>query len=158
SRDPDQREDRQGRARRARGAQLRAGPDPRSKQSPCCSRWDPSAAHDCSREDVGVLETVNSAPTRIPTARGMKLALLASSYLPSRGGLERYVDQLAHGLARRGVEVEILAQVSGRGPVYPVDQDGVTTRRFPATVGPLRFALTPSLWERMRATAAEFDV
>lgn len=42
----------------------------------------------------------------------MKVALIAPSYVPHSGGLERHVDRLADGLARRGVEAEVLTQAS----------------------------------------------
>lgn len=86
----------------------------------------------------------------------MKVALVASSFLPEPGRLERRVDQLARGLAHRGAQVEVLTQGPGRGSVE--HRDGVTTRTFPAVTGPLRFAVAPRLRERLRLTAHEFDV
>jgi glycosyltransferase involved in cell wall biosynthesis len=86
----------------------------------------------------------------------MRVALVASSFLPELGRLERRVDQLARGLARRGAEVEILTQGSSQSSVEHYER--VTVRRFPTTVGPLRFAVAPKLWERLRLTAAGFDV
>jgi glycosyltransferase involved in cell wall biosynthesis len=86
----------------------------------------------------------------------MRVALVASSFLPEPGRLERRVDQLARGLARRGAEVEILTQGSARSTL---DQcEGVTVRRFPTAVGPLRFTVAPKLWERLRLTAGAFDL
>jgi glycosyltransferase involved in cell wall biosynthesis len=86
----------------------------------------------------------------------MKVALVASSFLPEPGRLERRVDHLARGLARRGAEVEILTQ----GPVRStLDQcEGVTVRCFPTAVGRLRFTVAPKLWERLRLTSGAFDL
>lgn len=86
----------------------------------------------------------------------MRVALVASSFPPEPGRLERRVDQLARGLARRGAEVEILTQ----GPAQATLEhcEGVTVRRFPAAVGPLRFAVAPKLWERLRLTSGSFDL
>ncbi|MFZ1995613.1 MAG: glycosyltransferase family 4 protein [Solirubrobacteraceae bacterium] len=86
----------------------------------------------------------------------MRVALVASSFLPEPGRLERRVDRLARGLAERGAQVEVLTQ----GPVRASVQHraGVTTRTFPAVAGPLRFAVAPRLRERLRLTAHEFDV
>jgi glycosyltransferase involved in cell wall biosynthesis len=86
----------------------------------------------------------------------MKIALVASTFLPEPGRLERRVDQLARGLARRGAQVEVLTQ----GPVRASVQHraGVTTRAFPTVTGPLRFAVAPRLRERLRLTSREFDV
>jgi glycosyltransferase involved in cell wall biosynthesis len=86
----------------------------------------------------------------------MKIAIVASSFLPEQGRLERRVDQLALGLARRGAEVEVLTQ----GPVQtPLDEyDGVTVRSYPTVAGPLRFTVAPKLWERLRNTAETCDL
>ncbi len=86
----------------------------------------------------------------------MKIAIVASSFLPEQGRLERRVDQLALGLARRGAEVEVLTQ----GAVHsPLDQcDGVTVRSYPTVAGPLRFTVAPKLWERLRNTAETCDL
>ncbi|MGH2895780.1 MAG: glycosyltransferase family 4 protein [Solirubrobacteraceae bacterium] len=86
----------------------------------------------------------------------MKVALVASSFLPEPGRLERRVDQLARGLAQRGAQVEVLTQGAVRASVQ--HRDGVTTRIFPAVAGPLRFAVAPRLRERLRLTSHEFDV
>jgi glycosyltransferase involved in cell wall biosynthesis len=86
----------------------------------------------------------------------MKVALVASSCLPEPGRLERRVDQLARGLARRGAEVEVLAQGAARASVQ--HRDGVTTRTFATVAGPLRFAVAPRLRERLRLASREFDV
>ena len=86
----------------------------------------------------------------------MKIAIVASSFLPEQGRLERRVDQLALGLARRGAEVEVLTQ----GPVQtPFDEyEGVTVRSYPTVAGPLRFTVAPKLWERLRDAAGTCDL
>lgn len=86
----------------------------------------------------------------------MKVALVASSYLPERGRLERRVDELARGLAKRGAEVEILTQ--GPAQLVPEHREGVIIRRFPTVAGPLRFPSAPRLRERLRAACPPFDV
>jgi glycosyltransferase involved in cell wall biosynthesis len=86
----------------------------------------------------------------------MRVALVASSFLPEPGRLERRVDVLARGLAQRGAEVEVLTQRPGRPTVEL--REGVTIRSFPAVAGPLRFAVAPKLRERLRTTSQAFDV
>jgi glycosyltransferase involved in cell wall biosynthesis len=86
----------------------------------------------------------------------MKVALVASSFLPEPGRLERRVDQLARGLAHRGAQVEVLTQGPVRASVE--HRDGVTTRTFTAVAGPLRFAVAPRLRERLHLASHEFDV
>ena len=77
---------------------------------------------------VGVAAIVPAAP-RLPVGRVMKIALVASSFLPEPGRLERRVDQLARGLAQRGAQVEVLTQGPVRASVQ--HRDGVTIRTLP---------------------------
>jgi glycosyltransferase involved in cell wall biosynthesis len=86
----------------------------------------------------------------------MRVALVASSYLPERGRLERRVDELARGLAKRGAEVEILTQGAAQHP--PEHREGVIIRRFPTMAGPLRFHGAPRLRDRLRVASPPFDV
>jgi glycosyltransferase involved in cell wall biosynthesis len=86
----------------------------------------------------------------------MKIALVASTFLPEPGRLDRRADQLARGFAQRGAQVEVLTQGPVRASVQHLD--GVTTRAFPTVTGPLRFAVAPRLRERLRRTSGEFDV
>ena len=86
----------------------------------------------------------------------MKVALVASSYLPDRGRLERRVAELARGLAKRGAEVEILTQGLAQRP--PEHRGAVIIRRYPTVVGPLRFGVAPRLRDRIRMTSRTFDV
>lgn len=88
----------------------------------------------------------------------MRIALVAPTYLGPRGALERRVDQLAHGLAARGAEVEILTQGPLRWEQHAVVRPGVTLRRFPSVVGRLRFTVAPGIYEGLRAAADEFDL
>lgn len=86
----------------------------------------------------------------------MKIGLVASSFLPEAGRLERRVDQLARGLAQRGAEVEVLAQSPRRASL--LERDGFTTRTFPSDVGPLHLAVAPRLRELLQLRGHEFDV
>jgi glycosyltransferase involved in cell wall biosynthesis len=88
----------------------------------------------------------------------MKVALVTSSYLPHAGALERHVAKLAHGLAARGIEVEVLTQHAGRALPRVSESEGVVVRRFAASIGKARAAVAPGLWEYMRRTARSFDV
>jgi glycosyltransferase involved in cell wall biosynthesis len=88
----------------------------------------------------------------------MKIALVASSYLPRPGGLERYVDELARGLARQGAQVEVLTQNPPVGLPPVTERDGFVIRRFVASLGNTRFAVASGLWEDLRRRAASFDV
>jgi glycosyltransferase involved in cell wall biosynthesis len=86
----------------------------------------------------------------------MKVALVASTFVPHPGRLERRVDRLAHGLARRGAEVEVLTHGPRRSTTHPGER--VTVRRFPNAAGPLRLAVAPKLWELLSTSSGAFDI
>jgi len=86
----------------------------------------------------------------------MKIALVASSYPPRVGGLERHVDRLARGLVARGARVEVLTQRSSRELPAFSEVGGVAVRRFAAPMG--TGAVSPALCEYLRKTAASFDL
>ncbi|MGO9497596.1 MAG: glycosyltransferase family 4 protein [Solirubrobacteraceae bacterium] len=88
----------------------------------------------------------------------MKVALVASSYLPRPGGLERHVHELASGLTRRGVEVEVLTQDPPR-PMPPVSEfEGFVVRRFGGSRGNGHLGVASGLWEHLRRRAKSFDL
>jgi glycosyltransferase involved in cell wall biosynthesis len=88
----------------------------------------------------------------------MKIALVASSYLPRPGALERHVDRLARGLAARGAEVEVLTQHPWRRLSRLTEIDDFVVRRFAAPLGNGHGAVSPALCEHLRRTAASFDL
>jgi glycosyltransferase involved in cell wall biosynthesis len=88
----------------------------------------------------------------------MKIALVASSYLPRPDGLERHVRQLAIALVRRGAQVELLTQDAGRRLPRVFNLDGVTVRRFRLSVGAAHGAVAPGLWDTLRRGTHAFDV
>jgi D-inositol-3-phosphate glycosyltransferase len=65
-------------------------------------------------------------------AKPLRVLLVSANYKPSVGGIERYVENLAHGLAARGHAVTVAACQTDGGP--QVEQDGnVKIVRIPAT-------------------------
>jgi glycosyltransferase involved in cell wall biosynthesis len=88
----------------------------------------------------------------------MRVAVVASSFPPRAGNVERRAYRLACGLAARGAEVEVMAQGAGVGLVEAGRHQGVTVRRFPAAMGPLHVPVAPGLRERLRLTAWTFDL
>jgi glycosyltransferase involved in cell wall biosynthesis len=88
----------------------------------------------------------------------MRVALIASSYLPHPGALERRVDRLAHGLASRGVEVEILTQDRLRALPSESERDGVIVRRFAGSIGKAHASVAPGLWQYLRRVVGSFDL
>jgi glycosyltransferase involved in cell wall biosynthesis len=88
----------------------------------------------------------------------MKIALVASSYLPRPDGLGRHVRKLAIALAGRGVQVEVLTQDAGRAPPRVFDVDGVTVRRFRLPMGAAHGAVAPGLWGTLRRGTRAFDL
>ena len=66
----------------------------------------------------------------------MRVAIVASSFVPGPGALGRRADQLAQGLGSCGAEVEVLTQRMARPPV---DVSGrVPVGRLPAAIRRLR--------------------
>jgi glycosyltransferase involved in cell wall biosynthesis len=88
----------------------------------------------------------------------MRIGLVASTYPPRPGGLERHVDRLARGLAARGAEVEVLTQHPDRRLPAWSEVDGVVVRRFIAPLGNGHGALSASLCDHLRRTARSFDL
>ena len=88
----------------------------------------------------------------------MRVALVASSYRPRAGGLERHVDELARGLALRGVDVEVLTQRPARGLVRVSQSDGFIVRSFVAASGDPRSPVAPGLWAYLRRNVRSFDL
>jgi glycosyltransferase involved in cell wall biosynthesis len=88
----------------------------------------------------------------------MRVALVASSYRPPAGGLERHVDELARGLALRGVDVEVLAQCRPRGLARLSKSNGFILRPFVAPQGDTRSPVAPGLWAYLRRTVRSFDL
>jgi glycosyltransferase involved in cell wall biosynthesis len=88
----------------------------------------------------------------------MRIGLVASTYLPRPGGLERHVDRLARGLAARGAEVEVLTQHPDRRVPAVSQVEGVVVRRFVAPLGNGHGRVSPSLCEHLRRAARSFDL
>ena len=88
----------------------------------------------------------------------MKLALVSSSFAPRVGSLERHVEALARGLARHGVDVEVVTQDSSIRSPRVSEADGVCVRQFPTSIGGLRFGMAPGLWEYLRRGAGSWDL
>jgi glycosyltransferase involved in cell wall biosynthesis len=89
----------------------------------------------------------------------MKIALVASSWIPRPDGPDRHVGKLAHALAERGVEVEVLTQSRGRRRTpRVVTVEGVTVRRFVVPWGASHGAVAPGLWEALRRSNGTFEL
>ncbi len=65
-------------------------------------------------------------------ARPLRVLLVSANYKPSVGGIERYVENLAHGLAERGHRVTVAACRTDGGEKHEQD-GGVRIVRIPAT-------------------------
>jgi glycosyltransferase involved in cell wall biosynthesis len=77
--------------------------------------------------------------------------MVAPRYAPSVGGLEHAVEQLARGMARRGVQVEVLTTDHTGGLPSVEERDGVLVRRFPALLRDRFHGISPVLgWWLMR--------
>ena len=93
----------------------------------------------------------------------MRILLVSANFRPSVGGIEQYVDVLAHGLAARGHEVTVAACRTDGGVAEEVD--GVRIVRLPATdvldtrLGvPYPLPEPVSAWRTLRRLVADADV
>lgn len=83
----------------------------------------------------------------------MRVALVALGHPQGPYDLE----QIATGLARRGIQVEVF--VHQAGPVLALDgSDRVVVRRFRGALGGARFTGAPGLIEQLRANGRSLDV
>jgi glycosyltransferase involved in cell wall biosynthesis len=88
----------------------------------------------------------------------MRVALVTHRYSPHIGGIERHVRELAEGLARRNVDVEVLTPEPDR-TLPPLSRDGrLTVRRFPELLSLRRYTIAPSLMSRLVTGLAQYDV
>jgi glycosyltransferase involved in cell wall biosynthesis len=72
------------------------------------------------------LRTVSSNP-----AAAGSIGIVTPQYAPSRGGVERYVERLAVGLARRGIAVEVITPDRPHGSTLIEVREGVVVHRLP---------------------------
>jgi glycosyltransferase involved in cell wall biosynthesis len=87
----------------------------------------------------------------------MRVALVASRYLPHQGALEQRVHELARELVRREADVEVLTQDRARRSSRVLEHEGVVVRCFHTSLG-YPSTVAPGLWEHLRRTAATFDL
>jgi glycosyltransferase involved in cell wall biosynthesis len=101
---------------------------------------------------------VSDAPQRL------RVLLVSANYKPSIGGIERYVENLAQGLAARGYAVTVAACRTNGGP--RLEQDGdVRIVRIPATDVldeklnvPYPLPNPVAAWRTLRRAVAKADV
>jgi glycosyltransferase involved in cell wall biosynthesis len=88
----------------------------------------------------------------------MRVALIAPRSVLYPGALDRHIRELARGLVRRGVAVELLTQ--GREPsmMSVAEVDGVRERRFSTSRHSAPFPVAPAMSEYLRRVAGSFDL
>ena len=86
------------------------------------------------------------------------VGLVAPRYAPAIGGVERAAEELAHGLVRRGIPVEVITtDPTGRLPTVE-KVDGIPVRRFRTIANDGVFFLSPGLARWLLANAARYAV
>ena len=84
------------------------------------------------------------------------VGLVAPRYAPAIGGVERHVEELAHGLLRRGIPVEVIT-TDPTGRLAPEETvDGVPVRRFRTVANDGVFFLSPGLGRWLLANAGRY--
>jgi glycosyltransferase involved in cell wall biosynthesis len=84
------------------------------------------------------------------------IALVTHRYAPAIGGVERVVEQLARGLARRGIAVEVVTTDPTRQLPMREQRDGVLVRRFPTLANDSTYYVAPRLAMWLKRNAARF--
>ena len=79
----------------------------------------------------------------------MRVLQLGKYFEPHVGGIETHLRLLAHGLQRRGVEVEVLVHGTGRRTVHE-SVDGIPVTRVGAMARLLSTELSPALVSELR--------
>ncbi len=84
------------------------------------------------------------------------VGLVSPRYPPAIGGVERHVEELAHGLTRRGVAVEVIT-TDPTGLLEPVETvDGIAVRRFRTIANDGVFFVSPGLARWIMANAGRY--
>ena len=93
-----------------------------------------------------------------PPAGQQTVGIVSPRYPPAIGGVERHVEELAHGLARRGVAVEVITT----DPTGRLDRtelvDGIPVRRFGTIAHDGVFFLSPGLARWLVANAGRYGL
>jgi glycosyltransferase involved in cell wall biosynthesis len=84
------------------------------------------------------------------------IALVTHRYAPAIGGVERVVEQLARGLARRGIAVEVITTDPTRQLPQRELRDGVLVRRFPTLANDATYYVAPRLAAWLKRNAARY--
>jgi glycosyltransferase involved in cell wall biosynthesis len=84
------------------------------------------------------------------------IALVTHRYAPAIGGVERVVEQLARGLVRRGIAVEVVTTDPTRQLPMLEQRDGVLVRRFPTLANDSTYYVAPRLAAWLKRNAARF--
>lgn len=92
----------------------------------------------------------------------LSIALVTPSYPPHIGGIERHVEELAHGLTEQGVRVDVITTTTplNRNAQHPghAEVSGVRVHRFRRMGGQALFCATPDLVAWMRRNAKRWSV
>lgn len=92
------------------------------------------------------------------TRQAPLVGLVTPSYAPAIGGVEKHVEQLARGLVRHGVPVEVITtDPTGRQPAEEL-RDGVLVRRFPTLANDGVYFVSPQLGSWLNRNAGRYGL
>jgi glycosyltransferase involved in cell wall biosynthesis len=91
------------------------------------------------------------------TAPG-RIGYIAPRYIPTTGGVQTHVAQLARRAAAHGYHVEVLTQESDCSLPAVEVIDGVTVRRFPVWGHGQTYTMAPGLWAYLARHHTCYDV
>jgi glycosyltransferase involved in cell wall biosynthesis len=101
-------------------------------------------------------QLLSRGPELPAVRRPGRVALVTPGYWPAIGGVERHVEMLGIGLARLGVEVEVITTDPGSSHPRLERRDNVLIRRFPTVAGDSVFQVAPRLGWWMANNAHRF--
>ena len=84
------------------------------------------------------------------------VGLVAPRYAPAIGGVERHVEELAHGLLRRGIPVEVITTDPSGLLAAEETIDGILVRRFRTIANDGIFFMSPGLGRWLLANARRY--
>ena len=84
------------------------------------------------------------------------VGLVAPRYAPAIGGVERHVEELAHGLLRRGIPVEVITTDPSGLLAAEETIEGVLVRRFRTIANDGVFFMSPGLGRWLLANAPRY--
>ncbi len=116
------------------------------------------AAHPAGQLEGAAGPDETDSHGRQDAGRRLKIVEVCSAYPPSRGGVERFVQEISRGLARRGHDVTVVTSSRGMESKSSdrVGADGIRVIRFPERLHLFEAPLIPTI--AFKIIGLDYDV